>query len=81
MLVLVNEVHFIMLETGNVFDILKGSLNYNLKKLDRKVRRISKKLSTLENDRIGPSVVSPPGPPYFHMQALGGIDVADFSPK
>ena len=75
---LVNEVHSDMLESGNFFGRLKGSLKCNLKKVERKVGRFNKKIFTLENSRIGPSVVSSPGPTYFHMQALGGIDVAAF---
>ena len=66
-----------MLEAGNGFDILKGSLKSNLKKLYRKVESVNKKLSTLENSKIGPSVVFPPVLPSLNMQALGGIDVAD----
>ena len=65
-----------MLEAGNVFEILDESIKYKMKKLERKVERVNKKLSTLEKKRLGNSVVSPPVPNYYHIQELGGIDVA-----
>ena len=65
-----------MLHIGNVFDRINASIKYNLKKIEIKVERVNEKLPTLENARIGPSVVSLPVPTYLHMHALGGIDVS-----
>ena len=67
-----------MLEAVNGFDRLKESVNSKLKKIERKVERIKKKLYTLEKIRIGTSVASPHVPTHLHMYALGGIDVASF---
>ena len=51
---------------------------YRLKKVERNMDCVNGKLSTLENARIGPSVLYPPLPTSIHMQDLGGIDFEDF---